>query len=202
MPRRPRSEVPRQTPRRSSRRGPRPLYTIGHSTRSVDELIEALRAWNVETVVDIRHFSRSRRNPQFNEDVLAAALRQADIAYLALPGLGGLRGRADGASSQNAGWHHAAFKNYADYATTRVFAEALETLLLRAAGSTCAVMCAEAVWWRCHRRIVADYAIAHGIRVFHIFTAAKADPAVPTSFAEVTRMGRRMAVHYPEQLPE
>src|SRR5688500_3767458 len=117
-PRRAGGEAPRQTPRRSSRRGPRPLYTIGHSTRSVDELIEALRGWNIETVVDIRHFTRSRRNPQFNELALAAALSHAGIAYLALSGLGGRRGRAKVASLQNAGWQHAGFKNYADYATT------------------------------------------------------------------------------------
>jgi uncharacterized protein (DUF488 family) len=183
--------------------GPRPLYTIGHSTRSVDELIEALRAWNVETVVDIRHFTRSRRNPQFNADVLEAALRDAGIAYVALPELGGRRGRAKDGSTQNAGWHHPAFKNYADYATTESFAEAFETLLTRAARSTCAVMCAEAVWWRCHRRIVADYAIASGVPVIHIFTARKAEPAVKTSFAEVKHVTRdRVAVRYPPPQPD
>ena len=186
----------------SAQGDPRPLYTIGHSTRSVGELIDALRAWHVDTVVDIRHFTRSRRNPQFNEDALGPALRDAGMAYLALPGLGGRRGRAKDPSSENAGWQHAAFKNYADYAMTAPFAEAFETLLTEAARSTCAVMCAEAVWWRCHRRIVADHAIARGIPVVHIFTAAKADPAALTSFARIARRRPRVIVHYPEPRPD
>jgi uncharacterized protein (DUF488 family) len=180
----------------------RPLYTIGHSTRSVAELIEALRAWNVESLVDIRHFRRSRRNPQFNEDVLAAELSHAGISYLALPGLGGRRGRAKGSLSQNTGWHHPAFRNYADYAATETFAEAFAVLVGQAARSTCAVMCAEAVWWRCHRRIVADYAIARGIPVVHIFTASKADPAVQTSFARIDDVTPdRVTIHYPAPPP-
>ncbi len=160
-----------------SRRDRRPLYTIGHSTRTVAELIEALRAWEVERLVDIRHFTRSRRNPQFNGDVLGPALGEAGIAYAALEGLGGRRGPIKGAASPNTGWQHAAFRNYADYATTEAFSGAFETLVGWTARWTCAVMCAEAVWWRCHRRIVADYAITRGIRVFHIFTARKAEPA-------------------------
>ena len=175
----------------------RPLYTIGHSTRTVAELIEALRAWSVDSLVDIRHFRRSRRNPQFNEDALAPALADAGISYLALQGLGGRRGRAKGSPSHNEGWHHPAFRNYADHAATEAFAGAFEALLERAARSTCAVMCAEAVWWRCHRRIVADYAIAHGVPVVHIFTASKAEPAVQTSFARVARAGERVTIEYP-----
>lgn len=164
------------------------LYTIGHSTRSFDELRAALTAWGVTTLVDIRHFTRSRANPQFNARRLAPRLARAGIAYVELPALGGRRGRSKTAApSRNAGWQHPAFKNYADYAETPEFAEGLRQLLALATESTCAVMCAEAVWWRCHRRIVADYAITRGLRVFHIFTATKAERATRTPFARVDR---------------
>jgi uncharacterized protein (DUF488 family) len=178
----------------------RTLYTIGHSTRTLGELVEIVRAWRVETLVDVRHFTRSRRNPQFNDDVLAAALATERIAYRALAGLGGRRGRAERPSERNAGWENASFRNYADHAETAAFAEAFELLLEMTAGSTCAVMCAEAVWWRCHRRIVADHAIAHGLPVVHIFTATKAEPAALTPFARITRVADgRVEVHYPAE---
>ncbi|HSD88613.1 MAG TPA: DUF488 domain-containing protein, partial [Kofleriaceae bacterium] len=150
------------------------LYTMGHSNRTYGELVEALRAWEVETLVDIRHFGRSRANPQFNESVLARKLRRDGIEYVALRELGGRRGKSRTiAAVRNAGWQNSAFKNYADYAETPEFAAGLATLLRRAATSTCAIMCAEVLWWRCHRRIVADYAMARGARVFHIYTPAK-----------------------------
>jgi uncharacterized protein (DUF488 family) len=164
------------------------LYTIGHSTRSVAELVAALNAWGITTLVDIRHFTRSRANPQFNAKRLAPRLARAGITYLELPALGGRRGRSPTAvASRNAGWQHPAFKNYADYAETPGFAEGLARLLAVATTTTCAVMCAEALWWRCHRRIVADYAITRGMRVYHVFTASKADRATRTPFARVDR---------------
>jgi uncharacterized protein (DUF488 family) len=174
----------------------RRLYTIGHSTRSYDELVAALRAWDVTTLVDVRHFTRSRANPQFNAASLRRRLPRAGIAYVHLPDLGGRRGRSrDVAPERNAGWTHAAFKNYADYAETPAFAAALAELLALAARETCAIMCAEAVWWRCHRRIVADYALTRRVPVFHIFTPTKATRATRTPFARVDR--RTHTLRYP-----
>lgn len=164
------------------------LYTIGHSNRTYDELVSTLRAWRVTTLVDIRHFTRSRSNPQFNEAALRPRLARDGITYRAIPDLGGRRGRSKTADpARNAGWEVAAFRNYADHAETARFAGGLAQLLELAATSTCAVMCAEAVWWRCHRRIVSDYALVRGVRVRHIFTATKAQRATRTPFARVDR---------------
>jgi uncharacterized protein (DUF488 family) len=172
------------------------LYTIGHSTRTREELVALLKAWEVTTLVDIRHFARSRANPQFDASGLRRHLARAGIAYRRMPALGGRRGRSATADpARNAGWDHPAFKNYADHAETAPFARALARLLALAAGSTCAIMCAEAVWWRCHRRIVADYAITRGVRVRHIFTATKAPRATRTPFARVDR--RHGTLRYP-----
>ena len=170
------------------------LYTIGHSNRSYGELVAALAAWKVDTLVDIRHFTRSRANPQFNEAALRRKLPRDGIAYVTMPALGGRRGRSkDVDPARNAGWTNAAFKNYADYAESAEFGKALEALLARA--ETCAIICAEAVWWRCHRRIVADYAITRGRRVWHIFTPTKAVRATRTPFAKLDR--RRRTLRYP-----
>lgn len=178
----------------------RRLYTIGHSTRSYDELVAALHAWQVTTLVDIRHFTRSRANPQFNGAVLRRKLPRDGIAYVEMPALGGRRGRAkDVDPERNAGWTHSAFKNYADYAETPAFREALDVLLARAAKQTCAIMCAEALWWRCHRRIVADYALTRGVPVFHIFTPAKAERAKRTPFAKLDRRTRTLRYPRPTQ---
>lgn len=180
---------------RAERRA-RPLYTIGHSTRTVDELVDALAAWEVETLVDIRHFTRSRANPQFDAAPLRRRLARAGIAYREMPDLGGRRGRDRTVDpARNAGWQHPAFKNYADYAETEAFRRALDELLALARRTTCAIMCAEVLWWRCHRRIVADYAITRGFRVLHIFTATKAERARRTPFARVDR--RRGTLRYP-----
>lgn len=171
----------------------RRLYTIGHSNRSFDELVEALQAWDVETLVDIRHFTRSRANPQFNAAALRRKLPRASIAYAEMPALGGRRGRSKEADpSRNAGWSNAAFKNYADYAESDAFQDALDVLLGRAARETCAIMCAEAVWWRCHRRIVTDYALTRRVPVAHIFTASKAVRATRTPFALFDRKTRTL----------
>jgi uncharacterized protein (DUF488 family) len=169
------------------------LYTIGHSTRTYEELLEILRAWRVDTLIDIRSITRSRKNPQFNRDRLARRLPRARIRYAVSPGLGGRRSRSKTADpSRNEGWRVAAFHNYADYAETAPFAEALDELLHRAKRSTCAVMCAEALWWRCHRRIVADYALLRGAKVAHLFTATKAEPARRTPFARLDRKTRTL----------
>lgn len=174
----------------------RRLYTIGHSTRTFDELVLALRAWGVTTLIDIRHFTRSRANPQFNAAALSRRLPRKQIEYVVMPDLGGRRGRAkDVDPERNAGWTNASFKNYADYAEAPAFQQALASLLDRAASETCAIMCAEAVWWRCHRRIVADYALTKRVPVSHIFTPEQAVRATRTPFATYDR--RTRTLRYP-----
>ncbi|MGE0871114.1 MAG: DUF488 family protein [Kofleriaceae bacterium] len=169
------------------------LYTIGHSTRTYAELVTALRAWEVSTLVDIRHFTRSRANPQFNATALRRRLPRADIEYVELRELGGRRSRSKTVPPQrNAGWTNAAFKNYADYAESAEFAAGLDALLERATRSVCAIMCAEVLWWRCHRRIVADYAMARGLTVNHIFTPTKIERAKRTPFAKLDQKTRTL----------
>ena len=146
-------------------------------------------------LIDIRSIPRSRTNPQFNLDVLPAALHRAGVAYVHLASLGGRRSKSkDVEESANAGWQRQPFHNYADYAETAPFREGLRELLETAARETCVIMCAEAVWWRCHRRIVADHVLAHGVPVAHIFTREKSEPASLTPFAVVRGRAR---VSYP-----
>ena len=162
-----------------------PVYTIGHSTRSAAELIDVLRENGVDLLVDIRTVPRSRANPQFNSDALPAPLAGAGIGYRHLSALGGLRHHAKGAPpSPNGFWQNAAFRNYADYALTPAFREGLDELCPLAVEHTPAIMCAEAVWWRCHRRIVSDYLLARGIEVRHIMAPGKTEPARLTERAE------------------
>jgi len=171
----------------SGRAGVRTLYTIGHSTRPIAELIEALRRACVTRVVDIRSFPRSRANPQFNVEVLPEALRRAGITYVHLAALGGRRTKSLRIDDDtNAGWERRPFHNYADYAQTAAFREGLHVLLAMAAHETCAIMCAEAVWWRCHRRIVTDHLLAHDIPVIHLFAPGNSEPASLTPFAVVS----------------
>lgn len=175
-----------------SRVEPNVVFTIGHSTRTAEELKDALLAWGVRVVVDVRTVPRSRKNPQFNKEVLPAAV--APLAYVHLAGLGGLRGRAKVVTDRNAGWQNASFRNYADYAETPAFRAALDELLALARREPVAVMCAEAVWWRCHRRIIADHLLARGVRVRHIIDARKAEDATMTPFA---RVGEGGVISYP-----
>ncbi|MEO7034942.1 MAG: DUF488 domain-containing protein [Polyangiaceae bacterium] len=173
----------------------RTLYTIGHSTRPVGELVDILRAWDITRIVDIRTIPRSRTNPQFNEELLRATLGDEGITYVRLAALGGLRGKSKSvAVSINAGWEVRAFRNYADYAETAPFRAGLRELLAMASEVTCAIMCAEAVWWRCHRRIVTDHVLAHGVPVIHLFSREKGEPASLTPFA---RVGTAFDVSYP-----
>jgi uncharacterized protein (DUF488 family) len=175
------------------------LYTIGHSTRTYAELVAALRAWDVTRLIDIRTITRSRTNPQFNEPRLTRQLPTKDIAYEVMLDLGGRRPRSKTADpARNAGWRVQSFHNYADYAETPQFARALAQLLARSAKETCAVMCAEAVWWRCHRRIVADYALARGAKVSHIFTVDKIERATRTPFGKLDR--KTKTLRYPPVL--
>lgn len=158
-----------------------PVFTIGHSTRPVGELIALLREAGVERLVDVRSVPRSRVNPQFNADALPEPLASAGIRYAHLKSLGGLRHHPKGAPpSPNTLWRSDAFRNYADYAMTAAFRAGLDELCALAGDECCAIMCAEAVWWRCHRRIVADYLLARGIAVMHIMGSGKVEPATLT----------------------
>jgi uncharacterized protein (DUF488 family) len=157
------------------------IFTIGHSTRTIEEFVALLQQVSVDLLVDVRSIPRSRTNPQFNADALPKALLDAGISYRHLPALGGLRHRKQGAMpSLNTFWRVATFRNYADYAATEAFRKGLDELRALARDNCCAVMCAEAVWWRCHRRIIADYLLAEGFPVAHIMGLNKIDPARPT----------------------
>ncbi len=173
----------------------RTLYTLGHSTRTAGELVDILRAYGVARLVDIRSVPWSRTNPRFNQDVLPATLQRAGIAYCHLALLGGRRAKSKQVAEEtNAAWERRPFHNYADYAETAPFRRGLRELLAMASRETCAIMCAEAVWWRCHRRIVADHVLVHGVPVVHVFNREKCEPATLTPFAVVGARGR---VSYP-----
>lgn len=159
----------------------RTIFTIGHSTRTIAEFVALLAQVGVDLLVDVRSIPRSRTNPQFNADTLPEALAAAGIGYRHLPVLGGLRHHAkDAMPSPNTFWRVAGFRNYADYAATDAFRKGLEELRALSRDYCCAIMCAEAVWWRCHRRIIADYLLAEGIPVAHIMGLGKIDAAEPT----------------------
>lgn len=137
-------------------------------------------------VIDIRRIPRSRTNPQFDNDVLPESLAGAGLDYVHLPALGGLRTKVNLPEEDvNAAWVRRPFRNYADYARTPPFREGLRELLDMASRQTCVIMCAEAVWWRCHRRIVTDHVIAHGVPVIHLLTRTSRVPASLTPFAVV-----------------
>lgn len=173
----------------------RALHTLGHSTRGLDELVEVLRAHSIERLVDVRTVPRSRTNPQFNRDTIGEGLADHGITYEYAEALGGLRPKSKTIDPDvNAGWRNASFHNYADHALTEAFQSALDDLLETAAREVTAIMCAEAVWWRCHRRIVADHALARGTPVVHLFDAAKSEPATMTAFAAI---GPDALVTYP-----
>jgi uncharacterized protein (DUF488 family) len=145
------------------------IFTIGHSTRTIAEFVALLRQVHVTLVVDVRSFPRSRTTPQFNGDTLPIALAEQGIRYRHLRALGGRRHHRKGTPpSLNAYWRVMAFRNYADYAETDGFRAGLRALCELARDGRCAIMCAEAVWWRCHRRIITDYLLAAGMHVEHI----------------------------------
>lgn len=156
------------------------LYTIGHSTRSLDEFIALLREHGVTGLVDVRSIPRSGRYPHFNGDALASALQAANIVYRHMPGLGGRRGRTKGAPSRNTFWREEGFRNFADYAESPAFATTLAELRALAREQPVAIMCAEAVWWRCHRRIISDYLVADSEAVRHIMGPGKSEVATLT----------------------
>jgi uncharacterized protein (DUF488 family) len=166
-----------------ARKSPLTIFTIGHSTRPVAEFIELLQSNGVEQLLDIRTIPKSRHNPQFNSDALAASLRAAHIRYVHMKELGGLRhARKD---SINLGWRNASFRGYADYMQTDEFEAALNRAIELATARPTALMCAEAVPWRCHRSLVADALVVRGVRVLEIVSAARPKEYALTPFASV-----------------
>jgi len=167
-----------------------PFFTIGHSTRSLEEFVDLLEDVEIGLLADIRKIPRSRTNPQFNEDSLRVTLQSVGIQYEHMAALGGLRGKATGVpSEENALWKNKSFHNYADYALSDRFRAGIEHLREEGHKRRCAIMCSEAVWWRCHRRIVTDYLIASGETVFHIMGHGRLEPARLTPGAVIRPRG-------------
>ena len=163
-----------------------PFFTIGHSDRPLGEFLSLIGGSAVRLIIDVRSIPRSRSNPQFNREPLAIALGAAGIAYAHLPALGGRRNRQRSVvDGRNAYWRVVGFRNYADYAQGPEFQVGLSELRRLGHENRAAIMCAEAVWWRCHRRIIADYLLAAGETVFHILGAGHVDPAQLTPGAQV-----------------
>ncbi len=185
--------MPEETPFRPT------VFTIGHSTRPIEEFIALLRLSAIDMLVDVRAFPGSRHNPQFGAEALRSSLAASGIAYRHMPELGGRRsGQGSEASSPNALWRNAAFRAYADYALTAPFRAGLAQLRALVAAQRCAIMCAEAVWWRCHRRIIADYLLAAGESVGHIMAPHEVEPAQMTAGAQRTPAG---SLIYPAAAP-
>lgn len=183
----------------SSRPTGQPIFTIGHSTRTLADFVALLQDARVDFLVDIRSIPRSRTNPQFNADVLPESLAAYGIGYRHIAALGGYRHRAHSESpSTNTLWRQDSFRNYADYAQTEPFRTGLAELLALAQEHRCAIMCSEAVWWRCHRRIVTDYLLARGIQVEHILGPGHRNPATMTPGAEGVPDG---TLRYPAPAP-
>ncbi len=182
----------------ATRAGKKPVavLTIGHSTRSLESFVELLRAHGVMQLVDVRTIPRSRHNPQFNQDSLPESLEAAGIGYAHLPELGGLRrARRD---SPNTGWRNASFRGFADYMQTPEFAAGLEELLARARHRRVAILCAEAVPWRCHRSLISDALRVRGCKVAHIMSGKTCQEHTITPWAKV----RGTQITYPSETME
>lgn len=174
----------------------REILTVGHSTHPIDEFIKLLQAHGTTLVADVRTIPKSRHNPQFNKTSLPASLRKAGLKYVHLPGLGGLRHAKP--ESPNVGWRNASFRGYADYMQTAEFAESLAHLIGLAGEDRVAIMCAEAVPWRCHRSLIADALTIRGMRVEDIMTPTRRQIHNLTPFAHV----RKGVLTYPAIDPE
>ena len=161
------------------------LFTIGHSTHPFDRFVALLTQHDIKVLADIRRFPGSRKFPQFNQDNLASALPDAGIEYRWLAALGGRRGKKANGLSNNLGLRNESFRNYADYMLTEEFREGIRELLGVAAGMPTAFMCSESVFWRCHRRLVADYLLVKGIPVQHIMPSGELRPHTLTEGAKV-----------------
>ena len=159
------------------------VFTVGHSTHSIDEFIGLISAHGVQTIMDIRTIAKSRHNPQFGQQELDGSLQAAGFGYLRLESLGGLRHTTK--ASVNGAWRNASFRGYADYMQTREFAAGIDKLLALAGERVVAIMCAEAVPWRCHRSLVGDALLVRGIEVLDIMSDSVAESHTITSFAQV-----------------
>ncbi|HEX5412524.1 MAG TPA: DUF488 domain-containing protein [Terriglobia bacterium] len=176
------------------KREPLVIYTIGHSTRALPAFLELLLGLGIKQLSDVRTIPRSRKNPQYNAETLPHALREVRIRYAHLAALGGLRRAAR--DSVNTGWRNASFRGFADYMRGAEFGKGLEQLIRLGSARPTAIMCAEAVPWRCHRSLIADALVVRGIRVRHILSASQVREHTLTSFAEVQE-GR---ISYPKSL--
>lgn len=173
------------------------IYTIGHSTRSIDEFIDLLTSHNITQLVDIRTIPKSRHNPQYGQESLQQSLKEVGISYVYLKALGGLR--SSSTNSINDAWRNKSFRNYADYMQTESFTEGIAELIHLSEEKTTAIMCAEAVPWRCHRSLVSDALLARGIESCEIISASSERPHKLTSFAVVDGT----SITYPKSaLPE
>jgi uncharacterized protein (DUF488 family) len=182
-------------PSRDSQCAQAAVFTIGHSTRPIERFVAILKSHDIDRLIDVRTIPRSRRNPQFNAETLAESLAGADIAYRHMASLGGLRHpRKD---SPNAGWRNESFRGYADYMQTDAFDQALKELIAESRRSRVAIMCAEAVPWRCHRSLVADALTVRGIPVIEILSETSSRPHKLTSFAHV----KGTEITYPPDQP-
>ena len=159
------------------------VWTIGHSNQALEPFVRALRAHNIEVVADVRRFPSSRRHPHFSGEQLAAALDGVGIGYVHLPELGGRR--APRKDSKNTAWKNEGFRGYADYMETPEFAAGIERLLLLATERRTAIMCAEMLWWQCHRSLIADFLKAHAHDVVHIRSAEQHEMHPFTSVAKI-----------------
>jgi uncharacterized protein (DUF488 family) len=167
------------------------IFTIGHSTHSADAFLALLRAHGIRRLADVRTMPHSRRHPHFGQPALEAFLATHGITYRHFPALGGLRKPT--ADSVNTGWRHPAFRGYADHMQTEAFRRGVEALEAFAADAPTALMCAESVWWQCHRRLLADALLVRGAQVRHILSAAQPKPHELSEFAR----GGDLGVTYP-----
>jgi uncharacterized protein (DUF488 family) len=172
------------------------IFTIGHSTRPIADFVALLQAHDIGRLVDVRTIPRSRHNPQFNKEALAASLQESGIRYTHMPGLGGLRHTT--AASPNKGWRNTSFRGYADYMQSAEFVVHLDEAIALARHERIALMCAEAVPWRCHRSLIADALLARGIQAEEIVNLKRSEPHKLTPFAHV----EGLRVTYPPEQPE
>ena len=164
--------------------GDRHLYTIGHSTRSLEEFVSLLHAFQIDCLADVRTIPRSRHTPQFNREALEIEFPKAALRYIHFPRLGGLR-KSSGKGSLNSGWRNAGFRAFADYMQTEEFACGLDELWTLAGQARTAIMCAEALYWRCHRSLIADACTVRGGMVSHILSDRKIERHRMTPFSVV-----------------
>lgn len=167
------------------------VYTIGHSTHDKKKFVEMLKAHGIRLLIDVRTIPKSRKVPHYNSDVLEEYLRKNKILYVHMPQLGGLRHYSG--DSLNTGWRNLSFRGYADYMHSNEFWKGIDDLMIYAKDSDAAIMCAEALPWRCHRSLIADALLSKGVKVVHILSAAKLLEHKMTEFAKV-RNGR---IFYP-----